>query len=441
MTPGSEPTWVASALWWSVYPLGFTGADTTGADRHRGRGLDGISEWLDYAADLGATGIALGPIFESSSHGYDTVDHYRVDARLGDDSAFDRFVGAAHDRRLRVMLDGVFNHVGRAFPMFERAVAGGPGTPEARWFRLTWPQDGNDVPAYATFEGHADLVALDHDAPVVVDYVADVMCHWLGRGADGWRLDAAYAVPAAFWAKVLPGVRAAFPDAYFVGEVIHGDYTEIVKTSHLDAVTQYELWKAIWSGLNDRNFFELAWALDRHNRYLGTFCPLTFVGNHDVTRLASRLADGRHLAHAIVVLLTTGGTPTIYYGDERGFGGVKEDRAGGDDAIRPPFPAAPANLGASARASYQLHQELISLRRQHSWLHTARTQVVSLANQQFVYTTSAGGHCLTVALNVAESELSHNLDGTERRIIAGAAGADLDYGRLTVPPHGWAITD
>lgn len=441
MIPGSEPAWVASALWWLVYPLGFSGADTTGADRHRGSGLDGIGAWLDYAADSGATGVALGPIFESSTHGYDTVDHYRVDARLSGDAAFDRFVGAAHDRGLRVMLDGVFNHVGRAFPMFERAVAGGPGTPEAGWFRLTWPEVGKDVPAYATFEGHADLVALDHDAPAVADYVAGVMCHWLGRGADGWRLDAAYAVPAAFWAKVLPGVRAAFPDAYFAGEVIHGDYTEIVKTSHLDAVTQYELWKAIWSCLNDRNFFELAWALDRHNRYLGTFCPLTFVGNHDVTRLASRLTDSRHLAHAIVVLLTTGGTPTIYYGDEQGFGGVKEDRAGGDDAIRPPFPAAPADLGASGRATYQLHQELISLRRQHSWLHTARTQVVSLTNQQFVYNTSDGGHCLTVALNLAESEVSHNLNGTERRIIAGAAGADLDCGRLTVPPHGWAIAD
>ena len=191
--------------------------------------------------------------------------------------------------------------------------------------------------------------------------------------------------------------------------------------------------------LNDRNFFELAWALDRHNRYLGSFCPLTFVGNHDVTRLASRLTDGRHLAHAIVVLLTTGGTPTIYYGDERGFRGVKEDRAGGDDAIRPPFPAAPVDLGPSGRSTYQLHQELIGLRRQHSWLHTARTEVVALTNQQLVYNTTDGAHYLTVALNLAESEVSHNLEGREQRIIVGAAGADLDRGRLSVPPHGWAI--
>ena len=441
MTPGSEPAWVASVLWWLVYPLGFTGADTTGADRHGGNGLDGIGAWLDYAADLGATGVALGPIFESSTHGYDTVDHYRVDTRLGGDAAFDRFVAAAHERGLRVLLDGVFNHVGRAFPMFERAVAGGPGTAAAAWFRLTWPENGNNVPAYATFEGHPDLVALDHDAPVVADYVADVMCHWLGRGADGWRLDAAYAVPTAFWARVLARVRAAFPDAYFVGEVIHGDYTDFVGRSQLDAVTQYELWKAIWSCLNDRNFFELAWALDRHNLYLGSFCPLTFVGNHDVTRLASRLADSRHLAHALVVLLTTGGTPTVYYGDEQGFLGVKEDRAGGDDAVRPPFPATQVDLDPSGRSTYQLHQELISFRRQHSWLHTARTQVVALTNQQLVYDTTGGAHCLTVALNLAESEVSYNLEGMERRIIAGVASANLDCGRLTLPPHGWAIAE
>jgi len=437
--PGPEAAWVASALWWQVYPLGFTGADASGADRHRGNGLDGICTWLGYAADLGATGIALGPIFESSTHGYDTVDHYRIDPRLGDDAAFDRLVGAAHARGLRVLLDGVFNHVGREFPAFERALVGGTGSPEANWFRLTWPEDGKGTPTYAVFEGHSGLVALNHDAPAVVDYVADVMCHWLGRGADGWRLDAAYAVPAAFWAKVLPRVRAAFPGTYFVGEVIHGDYAEIVRASGLDAVTQYELWKAVWSSLNDANFFELAWALDRHNRYLCTFVPWTFVGNHDVTRLASKLTDGRHLAHAIVVLLTAGGTPAIYYGDEHAFRGVKEERAGGDDAVRPSFPADPAGLGPLGRQTYQLHHELISLRRQHPWLHAARTQLIALTNQQLVYDTTDGTHCLTVALNLAESELSHKLDGRQRRTVAFQAGTELDRGCLIVPPHGWAV--
>nr|BFE76948.1 hypothetical protein GCM10020092_102490 [Actinoplanes digitatis] len=171
-----------------------------------------------------------------------------------------------------------------------------------------------------------------------------MMTHWLRRGADGWRLDAAYAVPAEFWAGVLPRVRAEFPDAYVVGEVIHGDYGDFVARSTVDSVTQYELWKAVWSALNEGNFFELAWALDRHNTFLDTFVPQTFLGNHDVTRLASRLIDARHLPHALALLLTVGGTPSVYAGDEQGFTGVKEDREHGDDAVRPPFPARPDGL-------------------------------------------------------------------------------------------------
>jgi glycosidase len=170
------------------------------------------------------------------------------------------------------------------------------------------------------------------------------MTHWLDRGAHGWRLDAAYAVPRPFWRNVLPAVRARHPDAYIFGEVIHGDYAGFVRDTGVDAVTQYELWKAIWSALNDRNLFELAWALGRHNVMLDSFVPQTFVGNHDVTRLASQLRDERHLAHALVVLMTIGGTPSIYAGDEQAFRGIKEHRAGGDDAIRPAFPATPLEL-------------------------------------------------------------------------------------------------
>ena len=146
--------------------------------------------------------------------------------------------------------------------------AGGPGSPAARWFR----RDAGSG-EFATFEGHHELVALDHEEPEVLDYVSQVMSYWLDRGAAGWRLDAAYAVPAGFWAKVLPAVRAALPDAWFLGEMIHGDYTAYAAESGLDSVTQYELWKAIWSSLNDRNFFELAWALDRHNQVLDRAMP------------------------------------------------------------------------------------------------------------------------------------------------------------------------
>jgi cyclomaltodextrinase / maltogenic alpha-amylase / neopullulanase len=437
----AEPGWVRHAVWWQVYPLGFTGADTTGRDRRAAGGLGQVGVWLGYAAELGASGIALGPVFASSTHGYDTVDHYRIDERLGGEADFDRLVSAAHERGLRVLLDGVFNHVGREFPAFRRVLDGGPGAAEAGWFRLRWP-DGwrpGDEPEYDAFEGHGELVALNHDSPAVADYVADVMTHWLARGADGWRLDAAYAVPAPFWAAVLPRVRAGHPDAYLAGEVIHGDYAAIVAETGLDAVTQYELWKAIWSSLNDRNLFELAWALGRHNGWLDSFVPLTFTGNHDVTRLASQLTDERHLAHALVVLMTAGGTPVVYYGDEQAFRGVKEDRAGGDDAVRPAFPAGPDELAPYGWPAYRLHQQLIGLRRRHPWLHTARTEVLDLTNERLRYRAVGGDAWLAVALNVGDEDAGYPAEaGAE--LLAGSAGAGAGDGRLIVPAHGWAVT-
>jgi cyclomaltodextrinase len=407
----TEPTWVEHAVWWQLYPLGFTGADPTGVDRSPGGGLRQVAGYLDYAVRLGASGIALGPIFDSTSHGYDTSDYYRIDQRLGSDADFDLLVAEAASRGLRLLLDGVFNHVGPEFP-----------APEG-WLK-----------AGAVFEGHSGLLELDHANPAVAAHVVDVMCHWLDRGAHGWRLDAAYAVPPAFWAVVLPRVRERHPDAYLVGEVIHGDYAEIVAASTLDSVTQYELWKAIWSSLNDGNFFELAWALERHNGWLADFVPMTFLGNHDVTRIASRLEDPRHLAHALAVLMTIGGTPSLYYGDERGATGLKEDRAGGDDAVRPAWPVDPAELSGGDDV-LRLHQELIGLRRRHSWLHRATTTKVTLTNEQLVYDTAYEGQTLRVALNLADTEL---------KLPAGqaiAGNATPRHAGLVVPSHGWAIVE
>ncbi|SER01069.1 cyclomaltodextrinase [Lentzea xinjiangensis] len=437
--------WIRHAVWWHLYPLGFVGAPAqadAGAPvaEHR---LSRIEGWLDYAVELGASGLALGPVFASHTHGYDTVDHFRVDPRLGDDRDFDALVAAAHGRGLRVLLDGVFNHVGRGFPAFAEVLRRGPAAPTASWFHLTWPQawQPGTEPEYATFEGHHGLVALNHGEPAVAEHVAAVMEHWLDRGADGWRLDAAYAVPPEFWAEVLPRVRAAHPGAYVVGEVIHGDYAEIVAASGMDSVTQYELWKAIWSSLNDVNLFELAWALDRHNDLLASFAPLTFVGNHDVTRLASRLHDERHLPHALAVLFTVGGTPAVYAGDEQAFRGVKEDRAGGDDAVRPEFPPAPDGLAPHGWDTYRLHQHLIGLRRRHPWLHRARTRTLHLANGQLCLEVRGEDARLVLALSLDDH--TTELPAPEVTSVHAGTAELLRPGRpdaaVRLQPHGWAV--
>ncbi len=422
-----EPDWVEHAIWWQVHPLSFVGAEA-GSDgvelTHR---LGKVVDWFDYAVELGVSGIALGPVFASGTHGYDTVDPFRIDPRLGDDADFQALVTAAHDRGLRVLLDGVFNHVGRGFPAFVAAEAGGP---EEAWFR----RDENG--GWATFEGHDLLVALNHDEPAVADHVVAVMEHWLATGVDGWRLDAAYAVAPEFWARVLPRVRERFPDVYVVGEVIHGDYAEIVTASGMDAVTQYELWKAMQNAVEVRNLFELDHSLGRHNVMLDAFVPLTFVGNHDVTRIASVIDDERHLPHALVTLFTVAGTPVVYYGDEQAFHGTKEERVGGDDAIRPPFPASPADLSLLGEGTHMLHQELIGLRRRHPWLHRARTSTLHLTNTAFVYEVGVDGQRLVTALNLDDAPLEQDVPGISG-VVAGEAR--LDGTVVTVAPHGWAV--
>jgi cyclomaltodextrinase / maltogenic alpha-amylase / neopullulanase len=435
------PAWAEHSILWQIYPLGFTGAEAVthqGPVHHR---LGQIAAWLDYAVELGASGLLLGPIFASSTHGYDTTDYFSIDPRLGDEADFKSLVEAAHRRGLRVVLDGVFNHVGRDFPAFRRAIAGGERAAETSWFRITWPDKSSAAePDYATFEGHRQLVSLNHAEPAVADFIVRIMNHWLARGADGWRLDAAYAVPRQFWAEVLPRVRAQHPDAYIFGEVIHGDYAGFVRDTGVDAITQYELWKAIWSALNDRNFFELSHALSRHAVLLDSFVPLTFIGNHDVTRIASQLVDARHLSHALVVLLMCGGTPSIYYGDEHAFRGVKEHRAGGDDAIRPAFPVSPAGLAPFGWPIYRLHQQLIGLRHRHPWLHRAKTRNVDLANTHFVFDSFHEQHCLRIALNIGDAAVDCPISDGDG-ILAGdgaikKAGAGA---RIALAPHGWAV--
>lgn len=240
------------AIWWHVYPLGFVGASIRPTADHlnelahpnQAPTPGSLISWLDYAVGLGANGLQLGPVFASTSHGYDTVDHLRIDPRLGGEEMFDALVAACQQRGVLLMLDGVFNHVGAQHPLVRRALAEGPDGELAGLFRLDWTPEGGRP---AGWEGFTDLVEFNHDDPRAVDLVVEVMEHWLARGISGWRLDVAYAVPLAFWRSVTDRVRAAYPSAVFVGEVIHGDYRAFVSEGGLDSVTEYELWKAIWS--------------------------------------------------------------------------------------------------------------------------------------------------------------------------------------------------
>ena len=412
-----EVGWARDTIWWHVYPLGFVGApirETEGPPKPRHR-LNQVVNWLDYAVDLGTNGLLLGPIFQSDTHGYDSTDLWHIDDRLGDEKDFEELIDHAHRRGVKILLDGVFSHVGVGHPDFQAALAEGPSSPQAQLFDIDWEAPGG--PAARVFEGHGALVRFNHTQRATEDYVVSVMNHWLDRGADGWRLDAAYSVDPAFWARVLPRVRERHPEAWFLGEVIHGDYTEFVQASTVNSVTQYELWKAIWSSLLDENFFELDWSLKRHDEFLTGFVPNTFVGNHDVTRIASRLGAGRAVI-AFAILMTVGGIPSVYYGDEQGFTGIKEEREAGDDAVRPPMPSDPAELAAFGEKTYACYRDLIGLRRRHPWLTTAHTEGLEVENTRYRYRTTA-------ADGSAHLDVEIDLVGAGSASIRDAAGNAL----------------
>lgn len=401
---------LSDVIWWQVFPLGACGApirERTPTDG--GHRLRALEPWLDYLIGIGCNGLLLGPIFESVSHGYDTVDHYRIDRRLGDDADFDRLIRACQERGIRVMLDGVFNHVAASHPEVSRLALRSPdGKPQA-------------------WEGHDELIVIDHSRPEVQDFVVDIMCHWLRRGIAGWRLDVAYAVPPEFWKAVIARVREEFPEAFFLGEVIHGDYPAFVAESTLDTVTQYELWKGIWSSLKEANCWELAWAFARHNEFMDTFTPQTFIGNHDVERIASQVGENKAIL-AAAILLTTPGSPSIYYGDEQGFRGRKLEGFHADDELRPPLPATPADLLPAGEHIANIYKGLISIRRNHPWITRGTIAVVDKQNEWIEYTVTERDathpeHRLGVRIDVAPR--AHvTITGSEGTLFAW--GADRD---------------
>lgn len=356
-----------NTIFWHVYPLGATGApirDRSGEDAgHRLRKLDA---WLDYLIELGCNGLLLGPLFESVGHGYDTLDHYRIDSRLGDDEDFDHLIAECSRRGINVLLDGVFNHVARTHQWVAEGLAG-----DTDW------------------EGHGELATLHHADERVKDAVVDIMTHWLRRGIAGWRLDVAYSVPPEFWRDVLARVRGEFPDAFFLGEVIHGDYAAIAEAGTLDSVTQYELWKAIWSSLVDTNFWELDHALGRHADIAARTLPNTFIGNHDVDRIASKVGQDKGVV-ALAILMVVPGMPSIYYGDEQGFEAVRSEGFAADDSVRPALPATPAELSGLGGWVFKEYQKLIGLRRRHAWLAHATTEVVDKTNERISLRSSSG---------------------------------------------------
>ncbi|AKK10776.1 alpha-amylase family glycosyl hydrolase [Corynebacterium uterequi] len=401
----------SESIFWHVYPLSACGAQIHGEHDPADR-LRAMLPWVEEAAELGCSALLLAPIFQSTAHGYDTLDHFRIDDRLGGadpaeaDAVFGELVEACRERGLDIWLDGVFNHVGVQHPLVEE------GSP-----LIARDDEGQPL----GWEGDGTLALLDHSRPETEDLVVDVMCHWLERGITGWRLDVAYAVPSEFWSRVVTRVRERFPEAGFLGEMIHGDYVEAAAAGQLDTMTQYEVWKAVWSSLQNENFWELDHALGRHAEFQARMYEhgkpglQTFIGNHDVERVCS-LVGAEKAGLAAVALLTLPGIPSIYYGDERGAEGRKGEGVDADAALRPSFDELPEPGELT-----QLYRRLIGLRGEHGWIAEGDLEVVEKSDEAIAYVVRARGeqaHELAVNLSVADgSHAAIHIDGAEALVF------------------------
>lgn len=328
-------------VFYHIYPLGFCGAPEKN-DFHFApvERLNKITEWIGHMKRLGVNALYLGPVFESAGHGYDTANYYQVDRRLGTNATLKNLVGTLHENGIAVVLDGVFNHVGREFFAFKDIINSGQGSRFKHWF------DGVDFGrrspcgdrfTYNTWAGHYDLVKLNPKSDEVVGHLIGAARYWIDEfGIDGIRLDAADCLDFDFMRKLSDAVKGVRPDFWIMGEVIHGDYGNWVRDAHIDSTTNYECYKGLYSSHNDRNYFEIAHSLRRQFAVGGIYRGLSlynFADNHDVERVASSLKNRSHLYPLYTLLFTMPGIPSIYYGSEWGLEGRKAN--GSDKSLRP----------------------------------------------------------------------------------------------------------
>ncbi len=445
--------WSNDGIFYHIYPLGLCGAPETNdfvsppAER-----LDALVPWVEHAADLGATALYLGPLFESTRHGYDTADYFHVDRRLGSNGTLARLSASVHAKGLRLILDAVFNHVGRDFWAFKDLRANGERSAYADWFhRLSFgkPNAHGDPFSYEGWGGHTSLVKLNLKNSRVRDHLFEAVDSWVrDYGIDGLRLDAADVMDIGFLKDLAAHCRRLRPDFWLLGEIVHGDYRKWVNTETLDSVTNYECYKGLYSSHVDKNYFEIAYSLNRQFGSAGIYkgLPLySFADNHDVNRVASSLKNPGHLYPLYCLLFTMPGLPSIYYGSEWGIEGKKD---GSDRPLRPrldldrisregPRPALPGFIAALAK-----------IRRQSAALKSGDYAQLHVSHEQFAFSRASQTECVIVAVNAADrpAKLSLNLTGVQDSVIHDllnpADTFSVQGGRLVIdplPPYGCRV--
>ncbi len=429
------PDWVKHAVFYQIFPDRFAKSkqprkrllqnfiweewhEIPTLQGYKGGDLWGVMEQLDYLQDIGINAIYFTPIFQSASnHRYHTHDYYQVDPMLGGNPAFKDLLDAAHDRNIKIVLDGVFNHASRGFFFFHDILENGPHSPWLDWFKIEgWPlsaYDGNFPANYAGWDGNRALPVFNHDNPEVREYIMEIAEYWIKFGIDGWRLDVPFEIKSpGFWQEFRERVKAVNPEAYIVGEVWE-DAREWLDGTQFDGVMNYLFAAptiAFAAGdrvdlaqLEGRSYYpypalfakeygaQIQKVLDLYPWQI-QLTQLNLLASHDTARLLTiARGDKASVELATLLLLTFPGAPSIYYGDEVGLPGAL------DPDSRRGFPL---------EADWELdvldyHKQLIALRHKYAALRTGSYHILFAEGTVYVFARILGHEEIVVAVNVS----------------------------------------
>lgn len=393
--------WQEESVFYQIYPFGFCGAPYENDGNTVSR-IRKVLKWVDYISPLGINAVLFNPVFQSDRHGYDTRDYTQIDCRLGTNRDFAELCDVMHKRGIRIILDGVFNHVGRGFWAFQDVLKHREDSAYTDWFHIRFDENNGygDGLYYEGWEGHYELVKLNLKNQDVANYLLRCVHGWIDEfGIDGLRLDVAYCVDKDFMKKLREYCDKIKPDFFLMGEALFGDYKQIVNDDMLHSCTNYECYKGIYSSLNDMNLFEISYSLNRQFNsesqaiYKGLHL-FSFVDNHDVSRIASILTNKRHIPLAYGLLFGMPGIPCIYYGSESGTLGDKKD---GDHALRTCLDLPVQN------ELTDFVSKLISVRKNSKVLCYGDYKNIVVTNRQLIFERSMENEKIWVAVNADES--------------------------------------
>lgn len=429
-------SWYNEAIFYHIYPLGLTGApkeNDYGTPVHR---LNTLLPWIDHIKEIGCTALYIGPLFESVGHGYETTDYKKLDSRLGTNEDLTNFVKACHEKGIRVIFDGVFNHTGRDFFAFKDIQKNREHSPYVNWYcnvNFGGNTEYNDGFSYENWGGYNLLVKLNQRNPEVQNYICDVIRFWVSEfDIDGIRLDAADVLDFDFMRILRHTADEVKKDFWLMGEVIHGDYSRWVNGQTLHSVTNYALHKALYSGHNDHNYFEIAHTV-KYLQNMGDLDLYNFVDNHDVERIHTKLQNKAHFAPVHVLLYTLPGVPSIYYGSEFGIDGKKEKFS--DASLRPALDLKDYADAVTKNPCTALIAALGKVRQGTPALSYGSYSELALTNRQFAFARDMDGVRVIVTVNNDDSEAEMNLPtGSADEYVGALTGKKVrvEYGRIRV---------